>query len=131
MQIVQSPTLSSATSSTPSSVPSTTPSSSRTSTDLPSKNMPGRDFHTSNGAAVETVQVPPAQLPLPSVAPSPQPEASVNGSVTEQAVYYNPRLDPKNFLEGPLSANPATRLRQMLARPGIVVSMFKLSLDLN
>lgn len=37
-------------------------------------------------------------------------------------VYYNPRLDPKNFLEGPLSPNPATRLRQMLARPGIVVS---------
>ncbi|KAI0312565.1 oxaloacetate acetylhydrolase [Amylostereum chailletii] len=38
------------------------------------------------------------------------------------SVYYNPRLDPKNFLEGPLSYNPATRLRQMLARPGIVVA---------
>jgi hypothetical protein len=38
-------------------------------------------------------------------------------------VYYNPRLDPVNFLEGPLSPNPATRLRQMLARPGIVVSV--------
>ena len=37
-------------------------------------------------------------------------------------VYYNPRYDPKNFLEGPLSVNPSTRLRQMLARPGIVVS---------
>ncbi|THU96861.1 oxaloacetate acetylhydrolase [Dendrothele bispora CBS 962.96] len=37
-------------------------------------------------------------------------------------VYYNSRLDPKNFLEGPLSPNPATRLRQMLARPGIVVA---------
>jgi hypothetical protein len=37
-------------------------------------------------------------------------------------VYYNARLDPKNYLEGPLSWNPATRLRQMLARPGIVVS---------
>jgi hypothetical protein len=36
--------------------------------------------------------------------------------------YYNPRLDPKNFLEGELSWNPATRLRQMLARPGIVVA---------
>ncbi|KIY46072.1 Phosphoenolpyruvate/pyruvate domain-containing protein [Fistulina hepatica ATCC 64428] len=34
-------------------------------------------------------------------------------------VYYNARLDPKNYLEGPLSTNPATRLRQMLARPGI------------
>lgn len=38
-------------------------------------------------------------------------------------VYYNPRLDPKLFLDGPLSVNPATRLRQMLARPGIVVSI--------
>ncbi|KAJ8076716.1 hypothetical protein AAF712_000343 [Marasmius tenuissimus] len=37
-------------------------------------------------------------------------------------VYYNARLDPKNFLEGPLSTNPSTRLRQMLARPGIVVA---------
>jgi len=37
------------------------------------------------------------------------------------STYYNPRLDPKNFLDGPLSVNPATRLRQMLARPGIVV----------
>ena len=36
-------------------------------------------------------------------------------------VYYNARLDPKNYLEGPLSTNAATRLRQMLARPGIVV----------
>lgn len=35
--------------------------------------------------------------------------------------YYNPRLDPKNYMDGPLSHNPATRLRQMLARPGIVV----------
>ena len=43
-------------------------------------------------------------------------------------VYYNPRLDPKNFLEGPLSHNPATRLRQMLARPGIVVSILSLVL---
>ena len=42
--------------------------------------------------------------------------------MTRSDVYYNPRYDPKNFLEGPLSLNPATRLRQMLARPGIVVS---------
>jgi len=41
-------------------------------------------------------------------------------------VYYNPRLDAKNYLEGPLSYNPATRLRQMLARPGIVVSCLRL-----
>ncbi|KAJ7209796.1 phosphoenolpyruvate pyruvate domain-containing protein [Mycena pura] len=36
--------------------------------------------------------------------------------------YKNPRLEPRNYLEGPLSSNPATRLRQMLARPGIVVA---------
>lgn len=41
---------------------------------------------------------------------------------TAKAVYNNPRLDPSRFLEGPLSDNPATRLRQMLARPGIVVN---------
>lgn len=40
----------------------------------------------------------------------------------DPSVYYNPRLDPKNFLEGELSTNPATRLRQLLARPGIVVA---------
>jgi hypothetical protein len=51
---------------------------------------------------------------------------SVTTSLKQQSpssnVYYNPRLDPKNYLDGPLSWNPATRLRQMLARPGIVVS---------
>ncbi|KIY63290.1 oxaloacetate acetylhydrolase [Cylindrobasidium torrendii FP15055 ss-10] len=39
-----------------------------------------------------------------------------------EGTYYNARLDPKNYLHGPLSPNPATRLRQMLARPGIVVA---------
>ncbi|KAI0319997.1 oxaloacetate acetylhydrolase [Amylostereum chailletii] len=51
----------------------------------------------------------------PEVSPAAPAEA-------KHEVYYNPRLDPKNFLEGPLSLNPATRLRQMLARPGIVVA---------
>lgn len=37
-------------------------------------------------------------------------------------VYSNPRLNPSNYLHGPLSWNPATRLRQLLARPGIVVA---------
>lgn len=46
-------------------------------------------------------------------------------------VYYNPRLDPKNFLQGPLSLNPATRLRQMLARPGIVVSVLSMTLNIG
>ena len=45
-------------------------------------------------------------------------------SLSNPGAYYNPRLDPKNFLEGPLSSNPATRLRQMLARPGIVVRFY-------
>jgi hypothetical protein len=36
--------------------------------------------------------------------------------------YYNARFEPRHYLDGPLSTNPATRLRQMLARPGIVVS---------
>jgi hypothetical protein len=44
-----------------------------------------------------------------------------NLTAAKRDVYDNPRLDPKRFLDGPLSDNPATRLRQMLARPGIIV----------
>jgi hypothetical protein len=44
-----------------------------------------------------------------------------NLTSAKRDIYDNPRLDPKRFLDGPLSDNPATRLRQMLARPGIVV----------
>lgn len=51
------------------------------------------------------------------------PETPSSPSETTPGVYYNPRFDPKNFHDGPLSLNPATRLRQMLARPGIVVSV--------
>ena len=47
-------------------------------------------------------------------------ESSVHATTP---VYCNHRLDPRNYVEGPLSENPATRLRQMLARPGIVVSL--------
>ncbi|KAF4563213.1 hypothetical protein EYR40_007079 [Pleurotus pulmonarius] len=54
-------------------------------------------------------------------APAPVAEPSAEQS-SKPSVYYNARLDPKNFLEGPLSDNPSTRLRQMLARPGIVVA---------
>ncbi|KAE9400633.1 oxaloacetate acetylhydrolase [Gymnopus androsaceus JB14] len=36
--------------------------------------------------------------------------------------YSNPRLAPENFREGPLSTNSATRLRQMLARPGAIIA---------
>ncbi|KAG6883347.1 hypothetical protein C0993_006662 [Termitomyces sp. T159_Od127] len=46
----------------------------------------------------------------------------IPGSPSDAETYYNARLDPVNYLEGPLSSNPATRLRQMLARPGIVVA---------
>ncbi|PPQ93852.1 hypothetical protein CVT25_013560 [Psilocybe cyanescens] len=49
-------------------------------------------------------------------------QETLNGGPSRPDVYYNPRLDPKNYLEGPLSVNAATRLRQMLARPGIVVA---------
>ncbi|KAG9221210.1 hypothetical protein CCMSSC00406_0007384 [Pleurotus cornucopiae] len=49
-------------------------------------------------------------------------DSPVSHPIPPRDAYYNARLDPKNFLEGPLSVNPATRLRQMLARPGIVVA---------
>ncbi|PPQ63025.1 hypothetical protein CVT24_005971 [Panaeolus cyanescens] len=65
--------------------------------------MPGLDYFSNNNTA--------------AAAP-----ASVETPETRDGVYYNARLDPKNYLEGPLSSNPATRLRQMLARPGIVVA---------
>jgi hypothetical protein len=66
---------------------------------------PALDYHT----AVENGVSPNVKIEL---TPAPR----------DPTVYYNPRLDLKNFLEGPLSSNPATRLRQMLARPGIVVA---------
>ncbi|KAJ7745088.1 Pyruvate/Phosphoenolpyruvate kinase-like domain-containing protein [Mycena metata] len=56
-----------------------------------------------------------------AVARNPKQEArNLNGN--DAPVYYNARLDPLNYLEGPLSNNPATRLRQMLARPGIITA---------
>ncbi|KAL0578926.1 hypothetical protein V5O48_003074 [Marasmius crinis-equi] len=68
---------------------------------------PAQDYHT----AVENAAMSLTVLPTSDATPTPAP-----------GVYYNSRLDPKNFLEGPLSPNPSTRLRQMLARPGIVVA---------
>ncbi|KAJ7761404.1 oxaloacetate acetylhydrolase [Mycena metata] len=56
-----------------------------------------------------------------AVARNPKQEAR-NLSGNGAPVYYNARLDPVNYLEGPLSNNPATRLRQMLARPGIITA---------
>jgi len=67
--------------------------------------MPGLDYFSNNNDNAATSAAPPN-----------------NGQETSRpGVYYNARLDPKNYLDGPLSENAATRLRQMLARPGIVV----------
>ncbi|KAJ7668707.1 phosphoenolpyruvate pyruvate domain-containing protein [Mycena polygramma] len=55
----------------------------------------------------------------------PSPIAPTRNSKPEarnSTIYYNARLEPCNYLDGPLSTNPATRLRQMLARPGIIVA---------
>ena len=66
--------------------------------------MPGRDFiSTTSNISTST-------------------DVDMEIEAPRAGVYYNARLDPKNYLEGPLSHNAATRLRQMLARPGIVVS---------
>lgn len=68
----------------------------------------------------------PSPVTVLKAPPPPTTYEPVTNSVKEQGpssgVYHNPRLDPKNYLDGPLSWNPSTRLRQMLARPGIVVA---------
>ncbi|KAI0669648.1 Phosphoenolpyruvate/pyruvate domain-containing protein [Trametes maxima] len=98
--------------------------------------MPGLDLFGSSTPAngTTTIVEAPAAAPAPASAsvavpeekPEPQAAAAVVPAVPRSlaapTAYYNPRLDPKNFLEGPLSWNPATRLRQMLARPGIVIA---------
>ena len=76
--------------------------------------MPGLELFGSS----ETTAPASTIVETPAVEPA---AAEGNGTLSSSGVYYNPRLDPKNFLEGPLSTNAATRLRQMLARPGIVV----------
>ncbi|CAA7258963.1 unnamed protein product [Cyclocybe aegerita] len=77
--------------------------------------MPGLDYYSNgvtNGTTNGATEVPASPAPAPG-----SPESYLhNGN------YSNPRLDSKNYLEGPLSPNAATRLRQMLARPGIVVA---------
>lgn len=86
--------------------------------------MPGLDFYktpesTTTAATVAVVpETPVEEYNSASRIVTPSPEVPLK---PRAGVYYNPRLDPKNFLEGPLSWDPATRLRQMLARPGIVV----------
>ncbi|KJA28866.1 hypothetical protein HYPSUDRAFT_623226 [Hypholoma sublateritium FD-334 SS-4] len=74
--------------------------------------MPGLDyFHKSENGAAPAAAAPAADVNTEAPVEAPR-----------SNVYYNARLDPKNYLEGPLSHNAATRLRQMLARPGIVVA---------
>ena len=82
---------------------------------LSSHNAPAAAAATAATASTATTN---GSAPVPVPVPT---DVAMDGP-TERNVYYNPRLDPKNFLEGPLSLNPSTRLRQMLARPGIVVS---------
>ncbi|KAH0829086.1 Phosphoenolpyruvate/pyruvate domain-containing protein [Lanmaoa asiatica] len=84
--------------------------------------MPGLDFYKTPEPIVATVTVAVPETPIEessraTVVATPAPEVPLKAGA-----YYNPRLDPKNFLEGPLSWDPATRLRQMLARPGIVIA---------
>lgn len=78
--------------------------------------MPGLDYFSSPAAII----VPSTHTPSEPASPI---EVENHVETRDPTKYYNARLDPKNYLEGPLSTNPATRLRQMLARPGIVVSL--------
>ena len=104
--------------------------------------MPGLELFSSINSAVSPADSPSTHTPVREEAPElPTASATVTAatSTTEVSVphglsgpapYYNARLDPKNFLEGPLSWNPATRLRQMLARPGIVVRHLPVSIPI-
>jgi hypothetical protein len=80
---------------------------------------PGLDFFKSSEST---------EAPVVPISADAEPEATCASEspapkvIPRPDVYYNARLDPKNFLEGELSLDAATRLRQMLARPGIVVS---------
>jgi len=80
--------------------------------------MPGFEFAKTASPAPQTVAPEVTEGSRPAVL---EPKVNIE-DVTAGDWYYNPRLDPKNYLEGELSWNPATRLRQMLARPGIVVA---------
>lgn len=88
---------------------------------------------TDGGAITVPAPVLTTQLSINSDYSTPETPSPIDGIPRELSapVYYNARLDPKNFVEGPLSPNPATRLRQMLARPGIVVRSTRLYSDLK
>jgi hypothetical protein len=78
---------------------------------------PALDYFNKSQSAPVTPEAAPSSAPEPASQAQDAPT-----SVKEEEVYYNARLDPKNYLDGPLSSVASTRLRQMLARPGIVVS---------
>lgn len=81
---------------------------------------PGLDFFKSS----QSTDAPVVQISADAEPETNRPSESPSPELTPRPdVYYNARLDPKNFLEGELSLDAATRLRQMLARPGIVVSL--------
>ncbi|THH13666.1 hypothetical protein EW146_g6585 [Bondarzewia mesenterica] len=80
---------------------------------------PGMDYAPKSSEET-TVSSPPAPPAEPESNGVPSVPAALSDPTSKP--YYNPRLDPTNYLEGELSWNPATRLRQMLARPGIVVA---------
>ena len=89
--------------------------------------MPGLDLYKSlNGSAHEPTVREMRSNPTPMYEPIIE-EPEREEVQHNPDVYYNPRLDPKNYLDGALSWNPATRLRQMLARPGIVVGLSSLA----
>ncbi|THH33093.1 hypothetical protein EUX98_g1114 [Antrodiella citrinella] len=73
--------------------------------------MPGLDYFSPSSVTF-----------VPSTHTPSEPASPIEVDERTLGKYYNARLDPKNYLEGPLSHNPATRLRQLLARPGIVVA---------
>lgn len=91
--------------------------------------MPGFEFFKTTERAASPAVVPAS---VRDATPEPTSNGYTNGYTNGHTgvspapevpeVYYNARLDPTNYLEGPLSPMPATRLRQMLARPGIVVA---------
>ncbi|KAI0941639.1 hypothetical protein AcW1_003475 [Taiwanofungus camphoratus] len=84
--------------------------------------MPGLDYFR-EPQPIQTTTDASAGTGVEIVTPVSEATSPLDGVVHRNLnVYSNPRLDPKNYLEGPLSWNPATRLRQMLARPGIVIA---------
>ncbi|KAI0090707.1 Pyruvate/Phosphoenolpyruvate kinase-like domain-containing protein [Irpex rosettiformis] len=82
--------------------------------------MPGLELFGSSESTAPAPTI--VEVPVASSASSVHSVESDEEAPRNPGAYYNARLDPKNYLDGPLSLNASTRLRQMLARPGIVVA---------